>query len=62
MEEAGCEVILNEVVDAEVTAICKKEVKLQLQRIRRDGHIHATSPLATTSYSSQLMQLLSISI
>ena len=37
MEEAGCEVILDEVVDAEVTDICKKEVKLQLQRIRRDG-------------------------
>ena len=35
MDEVGYEVVLGDVLEAEATDICRKEVKLHGQRIRR---------------------------
>ena len=37
MDEAGCEVVLGEVVEEHATDICRREVKLRGQQIRRDA-------------------------
>ena len=43
MDEVGYEVVLGDVLEAEATGICRREVKLHGQQIQRAARIYITN-------------------